>query len=213
MLLLSGLLLPLRGLMYLLLARRRGNRPGRMSVPLAAVELLLGAGLLLLPKLSVRLFAVVVAVYLTLLVTVEAVNAILYGRMRRWGAFFPAMAAAAGGTGLFVLIVFVPALRDAALRYTAALLLTVFGTGLVCDVLALTIRSRRVRRVLGSIRVALPDLMSLFLPQRTADVLPRAPSGPVPQQGTEEFELLFQTSAHGIGLVGHCELCSSTAGR
>ena len=72
------------------------------------------------------------------------------------------MAAAAGGTGLFVLIVFVPALRDAALRYTAALLLTVFGTGLVCDVLALTIRSRRVRRVLGSIRVALPDLMSLF---------------------------------------------------
>ena len=121
-LLLSG------GLMYLLLARRRGNRPGRMSVLLAAVELLLGAGLLLLPQLSVRLFAVVVAVYLTLLVTVEAVNAILYGRMRRWGAFFPAMAAAAGGTGLFVLIVFVPALRDAALRYTAALLLTVFGT-------------------------------------------------------------------------------------
>ena len=206
-LLLSGLLLPLRGLMYLLLARRRGNRPGRMSVLLAAVELLLGAGLLLLPQLSVRLFAVVVAVYLTLLVTVEAVNATLYGRMRRWGAFFPAMAAAAGGTGLFVLIVFVPALRDAALRYTAALLLTVFGTGLVCDVLALTIRSRRVRRVLGSIRVALPDLMSLFLPQRTADVLPRAPLGPVPQQGTEEFELLFQTSAHGIGLVGHCELC------
>ena len=206
-LLLSGLLLPLRGLMYLLLARRRGNRPGRMSVVLAAVELLLGAGLLLLPQLSVRLFAVVVAVYLTLLVTVEAVNAILYGRMRRWGAFFPAMAAAVGGTGLFVLIVFVPALRDAALRYTAALLLTVFGTGLVCDVLALTIRSRRVRRVLGSIRVALPDLMSLFLPQRTADVLPRAPLGPVPQQGTEEFELLFQTSAHGIGLVGHCELC------
>lgn len=206
-LLLSGLLLPLRGLMYLLLARRRGNRPGRMSVLLAAVELLLGAGLLLLPQLSVRLFAVVVAVYLTLLVTVEAVNAILYGRMRRWGAFFPAMAAAAGGTGLFVLIVFVPALRDAALRYTAALLLTVFGTGLVCDVLALTIRSRRVRRVLGSIRVALPDLMSLFLPQRTADVLPRAPLGPVPQQGTEEFELLFQTSTHGIGLVGHCELC------
>ena len=140
-LLLSGLLLPLRGLMYLLLARRRGNRPGRMSVVLAAVELLLGAGL---PELSVRLFAVVVAVYLTLLVTVEAVNAILYGRMRRWGAFFPAMAAAVGGTGLFVLIVFVPALRDAALRYTAALLLTVFGTGLVCDVLALTIRSRRV---------------------------------------------------------------------
>ena len=176
-LLLSGLLLPLRGLIYLLLARRRGNRPGRMSVLLAAVELLLGAGLLLLPQLSVRLFAVVVAVYLTLLVTVEAVNAILYGRMRRWGAFFPAMAAAAGGTGL------------------------------VCDVLALTIRSRRVRRVLGSIRVALPDLMSLFLPQRTADVLPRAPLGPVPQQGTEEFELLFQTSAHGIGLVGHCELC------
>ena len=206
-LLLSGLLLPLRGLMYLLLARRHGNRPGRMSVLLAAVELLLGAGLLLLPQLSVRLFAVVVAVYLTLLVTVEAVNAILYGRMRRWGAFFPAMAAAVGGTGLFVLIVFVPALRDAALRYTAALLLTVFGTGLVCDVLALTIRSRRVRRVLGSIRVALPDLMSLFLPQRTADVLPRAPLGPVPQQGTEEFELLFQTSAHGIGLVGHCELC------
>ena len=206
-LLLSGLLLPLRGLMYLLLARRRGNRPGRMSVLLAAVELLLGAGLLLLPQLSVRLFAVVVAVYLTLLVTVEAVNAILYGRMRRWGAFFPAMAAAVGGTGLFVLIVFVPALRDAALRYTAALLLTVFGTGLVCDVLALTIRSRRVRRVLGSIRVALPDLMSLFLPQRTADVLPRAPLGPVPQRGTEEFELLFQTSAHGIGLVGHCELC------
>ena len=35
-LLLSGLLLPLRGLMYLLLARRRGNRPGRMSVLLAA---------------------------------------------------------------------------------------------------------------------------------------------------------------------------------
>lgn len=206
-LLLSGLLLPLRGLMYLLLARRRGNRPGRMSVLLAAVELLLGAGLLLLPQLSVRLFAVVVAVYLTLLVTVEAVNAILYGRMRRWGAFFPAMAAAVGGTGQFVLIVFVPALRDAALRYTAALLLTVFGTGLVCDVLALTIRSRRVRRVLGSIRVALPDLMSLFLPQRTADVLPRAPLGPVPQRGTEEFELLFQTSAHGIGLVGHCELC------
>ena len=206
-LLLSGLLLPLRGLMYLLLARRRGNRPGRMSVLLAAVELLLGAGLLLLPQLSVRLFAVVVAVYLTLLVTVEAVNAILYGRMRRWGAFFPAMAAAVGGTGLFVLIVFVLALRDAALRYTAALLLTVFGTGLVCDVLALMIRSHRVRRVLGSIRVALPDLMSLFLPQRTADVLPRAPLGPVPQQGTEEFELLFQTSAHGIGLVGHCELC------
>ena len=185
-LLLSGLLLPLRGLMYLLLARRRGNRPGRMSVLLAAVELLLGAGLLLLPQLSVRLFAVVVAVYLTLLVTVEAVNAILYGRMRRWGAFFPAMAAAVGGTGLFVLIVFVLALRDAALRYTAALLLTVFGTGLVCDVLALMIRSHRVRRVLGSIRVALPDLMSLFLPQRTADVLPRAPLGPVPQQGTEE---------------------------
>ena len=134
-LLLSGLLLPLRGLMYLLLARRRGNRPGRMSVLLAAVELLLGAGLLLLPQLSVRLFAVVVAVYLTLLVTVEAVNAILYGRMRRWGAFFPAMAAAVGGTGLFVLIVFVPALRDAALRYTAALLLTVFGTGLVLSLI------------------------------------------------------------------------------
>ena len=206
-LLLSGLLLPLRGMGYLALVWRRGNRPSAVSVVLAVVELLAGAGLLLLPQLSVRLFAVVVAVYLTLLVAVEGVNAALSGRTRRWGAFFPALAAAVGGTVLFVLIVFVPALRDDALRYTAALMLTVFGTGLVCDVLALTIRSRRVRRVLGSIRVALPDLMSLFLPQRTADVLPRAPLGPVPQQGTEEFELLFQTSARGIGLVGHCELC------
>ena len=207
-LLLAGLLLPLRGLGYLLLARLRGNRPSAMSVVLAAAELLAGVLFLTLPRLSVQLFGVTVAVYLTLFVTVETINAVLYGRARRWGAFFPSAAAAAAGLVLFLLMLFASdPLRGDALRYTAALMLTVFGTGLVCDVLALTIRSRRVRRVLGSIRVALPDLLSLFLPQRTADVLPRAPLGPVAQQGTEEFELLFQTSARGIGLVGHCELC------
>ena len=79
----------------------------------------------------------------------------------------------------------------------------IFGTGQICDFMALLVKNRKVNKVLRNIRLALPDLTGLLIPLRTAELLPEAPLKG--ERGT--VEVIFQVSPHGISVAGHCELC------
>lgn len=179
-----------------------------MMIFLSAIELAMGAVLILLPRFSTTAFLVVLEIYLSLLMAVKAIDAGIYAKARLWRRFIPALAGSCAGVELFFLILFAGTeLREQAVSFAVGTLLMVFGAGQICDFLGFVVRSPRFRRVVSSIRLALPDAWGLLLTLRTADILPQEPLGPLPETGKEDFEVLFQVSAHGVALAGHCELC------
>ncbi len=206
LLMILGLAFPLRSVIYLILIWRRKGRMNAVMLVLSAIEALAGIAIIFLPRFSQMAFFVVLELYLSFICAVKATDAYIYRKTRQWCSFVPALVTAILVFQTFIYLLTAPSgLRQQTVAYAAGALLTVFGTGQLCDFLGVVVKSRRFRRVLSSIRLALPDYIGLFLPLRTVSTLKTQPLAP--QENTNDVEVLFQVDERGIGLAGHCELC------
>lgn len=205
LLILLGLTFPVRGLLFLIVGCTRGIRPSRTTVILCVAEVLLGTAILCLARISAFALYIILAVYLSFLLAAKGIDCYIYAKARQWRCFIPAAATTSLGTQLlFLLLTVPPAAKQKILLLLSLLMLTVFGTSLLCDILFFFVKSGRFRRVLNHIRVALPDYVGLPLPLQASDAAKTEFLSPVPP---EKIEVLFQVSRKGIGIAGHCELC------
>lgn len=204
LLILLGLTFPLRGVILMIAARCRGLRPSRTSVILCTVELALGVGILCLARFSTLALYILLATYLFSILVAESIDCYIYARARQWRFFIPSAVSTALGTQFLVWLLVLPPLeKQHVLLGFSLLMLAVFGASMLCDLLFFLVKSGGFRRVLSNIRIALPDYAGLALPLHTTDASRPEPLAPA----QEAVEVLFQVSRHGIGIVGHCELC------
>lgn len=205
LLVLLGLTFPLRGLILLIIGRKRGLRPSRASVVSCGIELLLGAALLCLARVSTLGLFIVLAVYLLCILAAKGIDCYLYARSHQWRFFIPAAAITVFGTQLLLLLLIAPPpQKQHILLVFSVLMLAVFGASMLCDMLYFFVKSSHFRRVVSNIRLALPDYMSLPLLLHVSDASRAEPLSPAPEGC---IEVLFQVSPRGIGIAGHCELC------
>ena len=202
----AGLLFPLRGVICLVLSWRRSGRPHRIDVFLCLAELLVGALFLCLPRFSQTAFFVALILYLSFWIAVKAIDTRIYARTRQWRYFVPSLVTAVCSADLFLFLLFSPVqLRKQTVAMVVAVLLVLFGLGLLCDFLGIAVKAPRFRRVVGSIRLALPDFIGLLLPLHAVTAM--RPEPLLEKRDENEVEVLFQVAERGIALAGHCELC------
>lgn len=205
LLVLLGLTFPLRGLILLIIGRKRGLRPSRASIVSCGIELLLGVALLCLARVSTLGLFIVLAAYLLCILAAKGVDCYLYASSHQWRFFVPAAAITAFGTLLLLLLLIAPPVQKQRLLLAfSVLMLAVFGASMLCDLLYFLVKNSRFRRVVSNIRLALPDYVSLPLLLHMSDAAPAEPLAPALP---DTVEVLFQVSPRGISIAGHCELC------
>lgn len=205
LLVLLGLTFPLRGLILMIIGRKRGLRPSRASVVFCIVELLLGTALVCLARVSTLGLFIILETYLFCILAAKGIDCYLYAKSRQWRFFVPAAAITACGTQLLLLLLAAPPVqKQRILLVIAVLMLAVFGASMLCDLLFFLVKSSRFRRIVNNIRIALPDYVSLPLLLHVSDAACAEPLASVPP---DTVEVLFQVSPRGIGMAGHCELC------
>lgn len=201
-------MVPLRAVAGFVTVLRKNKQVSLTAVMLLLIEVLFLAVLVVLPFLSRQIFLIVLMAYLSFIVAVKGIDTFLYARARIWPFFVPSVVAATMGAELFRVILFnVEGGRERAVFLTIGALLMIFGTAQICDFMTLLVKNRKVNKVLRNIRLALPDLTGLLIPLRTAELLPEETLQPSAESRSGQIEVLFQVSAHGISLAGHCELC------
>lgn len=195
---------PLRAVAGFITVLKKKRQVSLTAVLLLLFETAIMALLVVLPVLSREAFLIFLLLYLSFIVTIKGIDTFLYARARSWPFFVASVVATVMGAELFRVILFnVQNGREKAVFLAIGVLLMIFGTGQICDFMALLIKNRKVNKVLRNIRLALPDLTGLLIPLRTAELLPEAPLRG--ERGT--VEVIFQVSPHGISVAGHCELC------
>ena len=201
-------LVPLRAVAGFVTVLRKNRQISLTAVLLLLFEVGILSLLVVLPFLSQRAFLVFLLAYLSFLVAVKGVDTYLYARARTWPFFVASVVATVLGAELFRVILFnVRGGREQAIFVAIGVLLMIFGTGQICDLMTLLVKHRKVNKVLRNIRLALPDLTGLLIPLRIAELLPRAPLSCNGADHRGKIEVLFQVSPHGISVAGHCELC------
>ena len=204
LLILVTLMVPIRAVAGFVTVLKKNRQVSLTAVLLLLFEVAILALLVVLPFLSREAFLIFLLLYLSFIVTVKGIDTFLYARARSWPFFVASVVATVLGAEFFRVILFdVEGGRDQALFIAIGVLLMIFGTGQICDFMALLVKNRKVNKVLRNIRLALPDLTGLLIPLRTAELLPEAPLKG--ERGT--VEVIFQVSPHGISVAGHCELC------
>lgn len=199
----GGCLLPLRGVWYLLLAKRNGTRLRRDMLYQTVTECILSLCIIFLPRVSYQAFVVVLALYLSFHTAVQGINAFLYGRERIYQYFIPALSQAI----LFPLVILgLILLPDAwRLRFImggSAYLLYILGHAYLCDFLSVMVKNRRVADIFHKISVTMPGFGGLGVPSRLLHTLHSTAPAPAP-----DARIIFNFGKHGQGLAGHCELC------
>ena len=136
LLILLGLNFPVRGLLFLIVGCTRGIRPSRTTVILCVAEVLLGTVILCLARISAFALYIILAVYLSFLLAAKGIDCYIYTKARQWRCFIPAAATTSLGTQLlFLLLTVPPAAKQKILLLLSLLMLKVFGTSLLCDIL------------------------------------------------------------------------------
>lgn len=201
-------LFPLRGVASFAAVSHHKKRITGTAFALLGIELLTLLVVCLLPYFSMELFIILLELYLSFIVTVNAIDTFLYGRQKQWPHFVSSLVAWVACANLFQLILFdTGEEKEKAIFFACGMLLVVFGTGQLCDFITIVTRNRRVKGVLSNIRLALPDITGILVPLRTAELLPEEVLRPSRQDRKGQIEVLFQFSSHGMALAGHCELC------
>ena len=201
-------LFPLRGVACFAAVSHHKKRLTGTAFAFLGIELFSLMVVCLLPYFSMSLFIILLEVYLSFIVVVNAVDTFLYGRQKQWPYFVSALVGWVVCANLFQLIIFGGSeSREKGIFFACGILLMVFGTGQLCDFIGLVTRNRKLKGVLSSIRLALPDVTGMLVPLRTAELLPEEVLRPSGEDRKGQVEVLFQFSSSGMALAGHCELC------
>ena len=199
----GGCLLPLRGIWYILLARKKGTPLRARMLAQTLIELLLVPVIVFLPRLSYDLFVAFLILYTSFYTGMQTVNAVVYRRNRVISNFIPALSQALLFGHLFVALLVLPAdIRRSFVMSLSGFLLSVLGHSYLCDWLATTIKSKEVAQVFRRISLTLPAFIGLGVPSRLLDTLRHQDD-----VFATDAQILFNYGRGGLGIAGHCELC------
>ncbi len=199
----AGCLLPLRGVLYLLLARRSGTQLHSGMLIQTVLESALSLVIIFLPRFSYQSFLVVLCLYLSFYTAVQGINAFIYGRDRIYQYFIPALCQAL----IFPLLIAAILLLPDDLRYRFVMsgsgyLLSILGFAYFCDWMSVAIKNKRAANIFHRISVTMPGFGGLGVPARLLHTLHNDPPSSPP-----DAEIIFNYGKHGKGVAGHCELC------
>lgn len=173
---LAAALLPLRGVYDLLMSIAKGGGVHRAQLLQTGVELLLAAAVIVLPNYSYGAFVILFELCLTFYIAVRVVDAFIYAKHRMRRFMIPAIVQAAFFLHIFLAILLMPGVvRRRALEIGTGVAMALFGLANLCDFLALAIRSRKARTILGYIRVTAPGVLALSIPHRLMYAVKSAP--------------------------------------
>lgn len=200
---LAGCLLPARGVWYLVLARRNRTRLRPNMLVQTGIEAVLALAIIFLPRFSYRAYLIFLVLYFSFHMTVQGINAVIYGRNRVFQYFIPALCQAALFFLLFLGLIFLPdGYRRPLVLSGSGWLLSMLGQAYLCDWLSVIIKNRRVAGAFRRISVTMPGFSGLGVPARLVSTLGNdRPAWP------PDAEVIFNYGKHGKGLAGHCELC------
>lgn len=199
----AGFLLPLRGVYYIVLAKRSKTHLRLSMLAQTLLEIALALTIVFLPGVSYRSFLIVMGAYFSFLFAVQSVNSVIYFRNRVFQSFIPSVCQAVLFLLLFIAVIVLPdELRYRYVMGGAGFLLSTFGVAFICDWLSLMLKSRRAAGVFRRISVTLPGFSGLGAPARLLNTLRNDSSG-----GTPDAEIIFAYGKSAQGMAGHCELC------
>ncbi len=199
----AGCLLPLRGVWYFVLARRRKTRLRPSMLVQTVLEIILAMVIIFLPSFSYKAFLVFLALYFSFYTAVQGINSFIYGRNRVFQLFFPSLCQAILFSQLFLGVVILPNdIRDSLVVNGSGYLLSMLGHAYLFDWLSVVVKNKKVSEVFRKVSVVMPGFSGLGTPSRLLYTLPSAPTDITP-----DAEIIFNYGKNGKGIAGHCELC------
>ena len=202
----AAVMLPLRGIYYMLISLIKGNGVTRGLLIQTGAEITLAAGIVLLPNVSYGAFVVVFEIFLTFYIAVKLTDTIIYGKNHVFRFMIPSLVQAALFLHIFLTILLLPGeMRRRTVEMGTGIVLTLLGVAHVCDFLTMVVRQRKARDILGYIRVTMPGFIALTIPHRLMHAIKNAKI----RKNSEDVnvEVFFQYGKAGIEVAGHCEIC------
>lgn len=199
----AGILLPLRGIWYIILAKKN-SAPIRPSMLVQTIlESAVAAVIIFLPSVSYPAFLVVAALYSSFLFAVQGINAYIYRKSKSFQHFIPSISQCALFLHVFACILFLPDhIRHPFVMSSAGYLLSILGHAYLCDLLSVLIKNQRVSDIFRRISVTMPGFAGLGVPTRLIGTLRSHRSDKTP-----DAEIIFSYGTHMAEIAGHCELC------
>ena len=196
----AGILLPLRGIWYILLARKN-NTPIRPKMLVQTLmETVMAAIIIFLPSVSYPAFLVVAALYSSFHFAVQGINAYIYGKNKSFQHFIPSICQSVLFLHVFACVLFLPDhIRRPFVMSGSGYLLSILGHAYLCDLLSVLIKNRRVSDIFRGVSVTMPGFAGLGAPTRLLGTLRSHRSDKTP-----DVEIFF---SYGKEIAGHCELC------
>ena len=87
----AAVMIPLRGVYYIIISLVRGNKIIRSTVIQTVCEILIGAIIVLLPSFSYKAFVIVYEVYLSFYIAVKIIDTVIYSKNGVKRNFIPSL--------------------------------------------------------------------------------------------------------------------------
>lgn len=200
----ASCLLPLRGVYYIVLAKKSKTRLRLSMLAQTLAEIALALTIIFLPGVSYRSFLIVMGIYFSFLFAVQSVNSFIYFRNRVFQSFIPSICQAVLFLFLFIAVIVLPdELRYRYVMGGAGFLLSTLGISFICDWLSVLFKGKRASGIFRRISVTMPGFAGLGAPARLLKTLRNDSSGGIP-----DAEIIFSYGKNAQGAAGHCELCT-----
>ncbi len=199
----AGIILPLRGIWYIILAKRN-NTPLRPKMLVQTMmELTLALILIFLPGISYPAFLLFLCLYCSFHAAVHGINSYIYGKNKVFQYFIPSISQAELFLLIFMGILFLPDnIRYRFVMGGTGYFLSILGHAYLCDWLSVVIKNRRTAEIFRKISVTMPGFAGLGIPTRLLGTLRDHKTNKKP-----DAEIIFNYGKYGKGIAGHCELC------
>ena len=202
----AAVLLPLRGIYYMLISLFKGNGITKGMLIQTLAEIAIAAAIVALPNFSYGAFVVVFEIFLTFYIAVKLIDTFIYGKNRAFRFMIPSLAQAALFFHIFIAILLLPGeIRRRAVEMGTGIVLSLLGVAHMCDFLTMVVKKQKAREILGYIRVTMPGFIALTIPHRLMHAIKNAKN----RENAEDVnvEVFFQYGKGGIEVAGHCEIC------
>lgn len=199
---LAGIVLPLRGVWYIILACKNKTKLNFRMLLQTVLEISTSLIIIFLPKFSYSAFLSFLIAYFSFNTAVQTINAVIYVKNRVFQYFIPALCQGILFSYIFVGLVFLPFdIRYRAVMGGVGYLLSVLGHFYLCDWLSITIKNKGVAEVFRKISITMPGFGGLGVPTRLINTLHNDESNI-----KHDAEIIFNYGKRGKGVAGHCEL-------
>ena len=150
----AGCLLPLRGIWYIILAKRSGAPLRARMFIQTAFELSFVPIIILLPRFSYNTYLFFLCLYFSFYAAVQGINAVIYFRNRVFQYFIPAASQSILFLAIFLgIFILPPELKQRLVTSGSGFLLSLLGHSYLYDFLSVLIKNRRTAEIFRKISI------------------------------------------------------------